>query len=986
MSIFLSASARKTGEKKPEIRLWPLGACLLLSCFLSLPAAHAADTGIYERMLEITRQELRVNSRWESAPEASILEAVKRQLPYVENPDAVDNLDVAKLLEDNTVLCDRHDINFFSQCPVVSDVARTLVERETKLRTLGRDLQIIASSFEEPVLGGFALPFTSRLQGVARLWRADLADPNAPEGGEDVENAGLARIRVEEPPAGDDLQGLLRELSGKLEALVVVQEFPAPEEGTEPAAPQRDITELSAAVWRYRFAGVKWLNGRRRDLPQPSGDVVTPADGTERELLRRRWPEIERVLEDIAGALIVQAETLEVAPGEAVLFSLPVHLRDILPDNVDLAAYAERTQAGELTGDAGLRWVRALEPVQVTLCSGSQGSCTPVPGGHYPPAQSPEDVSPFCTSPAMRPGLLCSEHPTERAGVCAEEVEEAPDTIQLAACTGTEPLRRTEPGGDVCAMATWLPQTDVPGQKECHVEFRCGGIENDASTSKKEPGTDTVTITLSEDPLLAPAHIALMQLAHARQACNAPAGSDPFEQGATAQERRTVCCRIEGDAHRAACQAMAEDGVFKGSAFTPGGIPINAETCADVLTDEWCRIHEFGSCPGTFSEPLPDEEVMEAADGIRAHAAQWLEWRNAGAAPEDRVAETCAELLDPEPPLQRDPRIDAAVHAIEHSTGGACAPMNERTMANTVGNLMCYLNRCWAESMGQNRLIPGRTPVTNGGDAYPFDVCMLPDPGLGKIIPTISPEADEASAPYRPALLLRHLEESLCPGLPLGSPLCTFDVSRRIDLPLNSLTQFAGDIAGQTDEFQQPGIAMRQLSEALGMRIGTRMYGEFLRRRSQALTDFTTAAAALLSQFPRARFPDTLCPMTDGGLLGTDACGLSMTSSSSSRRSSSSSSSRDSSHSSSTQSGSSDSSSMTSVSSASSVPSASSVSSGPSASSESSSDDGIATGSSSSAFSIPVFFSSASSSSASPDGDSWTVDPGFFDALTPLLP
>jgi hypothetical protein len=348
----------------------------------------------------------------------------------------------------------------------------------------------------------------------------------------------------------------------------------------------------------------------------------------------------------------------------------------------------------------------------------------------------------------------------------------------------------------------------------------------------------------------------LHELTHAAQLCNQPVGTDPYGAARTPQERINACCDLEGEAYRRQCQVMVESGVFEGTAF-------NAETCAQVLTDASCRQREIfgkgvlpddaGACPWSYTYDKSFDETMTIGREVFAID---LAWTRANGQPE-----TCQEVLNPRAPLTRDPRIDSAVLALEGSGHDVCTPLATTVMNDTIGNTTCLLNRCWTESFTEHRMIPGRATLTAGENAYPFDACIRPDPQLGTVIPAASPSTDWVPPPYRPAELRRYLLESLCPGMPLGSPLCTFDPVRRTDLPPTDLIQLMGGLTGGAIAFQEPVTALRQMSEAIGIRIGTRMYSDFLERKSRALTDFAVEAAALLSQFPKVTFPDVMCPL-----------------------------------------------------------------------------------------------------------------------------
>lgn len=663
MKTFRKQSAEKT-SRMPHRRA--VGASFIaLSAFAiftaSLQEAHAAAS-LYDEMLNATRSELFLNDKSELAPEPEILEPIEKWLPYVENPNPGDTDEMRDFLGGGFEICERDGLDIVSECEGARIAAWQLVAREQRTRTLGRDLQIIASSFEEPLLGGFSLPFMSRVHGIAGMWQADIAAQAKRD--DPLSEPGRPRVRMENIPENPEIEDAFRALNDALASL----------DGGD---------EISAAVGRHRFAGARWMRGKLADFPPPSEEFIAPAPGGERELIQRRFPDVENALESLADALIAD-ESHAPDKGEVVVALPPKSLQDILPENVLAWAYIERLRDGSLSGDAGLQWAHPIEPAPLTLCGNGgayeegggdendeneKTSCEPVPGGMYPPPPRKE-ARPLCIYPLMRAGLLCSPQPPGKGDDCAEHVAASRDEIQLSGCSGGEAARETEEGGDACEGTEWQ------------------------------------------------------------------------------------------------------------------------------------------------AEEADDDDV--------------------------------------------------------------CTPARKTSFRNTIGNATCFINRCWKQSFEDHRVIPGRTPLTAGDTAFPFDVCMREDRQLGKIILAMSGEQGWSPPPYRPAFLLRKLEEAICPGLPLGSPLCAFDPARRMTLPLTEPMKFGEDLVGQAMEFLEPKLALQQLGETIGIRIGTRLYGDFLSKKTARLAEFTAAAASLLSQFTRVEFPSVLCPMNDAGgdgLLDTPMCG-----------------------------------------------------------------------------------------------------------------
>lgn len=618
---------------------------------LVTPRTAAAQTSnadtLYDAMLTITRHEALIDENGNADVDPLIADIVGSWLPHLDGARDVTAADIEDLLDSGASLCKRKNLVLPSECENIRGIAERLVRREEKTQILGIDLQLLASSFEEPLIGGFALPFEGRVRAINRMWRADIA---AGASGSSLAH----RIRTTPVKESAALEEPFGELGGILNAMRA----------------GADSSNLAAAVWRYRFAGPKFLDDERPGLPPASSDVVTGEPGTERALLQKRWNaedvDIEGPLTRIADTLIESDDAADISKGESVFFSFPDAFVQALPGNVRVWAFVERLPSGEVTGDAGLQWVFALQPAPLTLCSEEDDPCVPVLGGSYPPPPVEVPLRPLCTYPIMRAGMLCphirqtkgGEFDTEQTQACAQNVRPS-DDIQLAACIAAEPVRETDPGGAACADFSW---------------------------------------------------------------------------------------QILG-----------------------GG---------------------------------------------------------------------------------------------EEATQDVCAPLHETTLRSTIGNTVCFLNRCFKQSLQDHRLIPGRVPLTSGESAYPFDLCLLPDPHLGGAI--AAPRSETAAwtpEPYRPALLLQSLENVLCPGLPPGDPLCTFDPQRSLDAQGNDLTSLAEGLLNQEQEFQEPGFILRQLSEAIGMRIGTRVYRDLLTQKARGLTDFSAEAALLLEEFTKASFPNVLCPM-----------------------------------------------------------------------------------------------------------------------------
>ncbi|MBI2635994.1 hypothetical protein HYW84_01580 [Candidatus Peregrinibacteria bacterium] len=151
MKTFRTRSAEKT-SRGPRGRVagtafMAFAAVAIFSA--SRQGAHAAAS-LYDEMLNVTHRELFLNDKSVFAPEPAILEPIEKWLPYVKNPNPGNTDEMDDLLDGGFGICERDNLDIASECEGARIAARQMVAREERTRTLGRDLQIIASGFEEP--------------------------------------------------------------------------------------------------------------------------------------------------------------------------------------------------------------------------------------------------------------------------------------------------------------------------------------------------------------------------------------------------------------------------------------------------------------------------------------------------------------------------------------------------------------------------------------------------------------------------------------------------------------------------------------------------------------------------------------------------------------------------------------------------------------------------------------------------------------------
>lgn len=816
---------------RPQARI----VAVCMTALLLLPdAALAKDAGktLYERMRSVTQREKLLAPDDNLITDAPLKKfAVGTGLP--QDTGEITTEDIDPLLRGSDAPCTKNP----ALCPQTRESASSLILREQWLRSLGNDLQIIASSYESPLLGDTAIPITARMQAIGQMWKADVETDETPPGAnvqfrmaeEGTVSGGFAAL-------GDDLRKLVGDNGDGFD----------------------DDTLLTAAVWRYRFGGERWVN----EIEQQGGADEQP----EQALLHEHFPDIENDLRSIRDALVSSLGTADLpTKGQSVSFTFPSSLNDSLPENVRVWAFVERTKEEQIISDAGLQFVNATEPVQPLLCKRPEGAegqpdakdCTIVPGGRYPPARPKDAPHPLCNNPLMAGGYLCNPIKKEKSQDCANDV--SGNGFTLTRCESGEKPKETPAGGDVCEDPSWQRGSAFDPRTNCKIKLSCenGDPKNFRVSVNPKTADGVIEVTLTNDPLIAVEPFMLAGLAGAQTTCNLPPGTEIFPPDSTPEQK----CTRYMDFMRVTCNAFAEDGIFDYIRDQGESFPFNIETCAALMTDSFMRKENGLSCPGLMTEHLDDETVNQLSGRMTELSREWSIERNNQAArdgtPEKRRAITCDEMVNVPKGQVRDPRVDAAIRAVERSGRDPCEPGKETSYRNSIGNNICYINQCLDT---QHRLTPGRTPFNEGDLAYPYDLCIPSTQPLLPVIPTISAETDWTPPAYRPYPLLQYIREQLCPGMGAGTPLCTSNPFRRINLQPKDLLELGNDAERQEQDFQEPGEMFRQMGEAVGSRIGNRLYGEYLKKRAQTLTDFVQTAATLLLQFPKTTFPTAACP------------------------------------------------------------------------------------------------------------------------------
>lgn len=856
-----------------------IGAITLLTAFMPgvIYAQDAPDDyTLYDYMRNVTQVEMNLDPETGSPQVEAI---VKRFVSAVYAADGVTPENVDHAVQNNVGLfCEGKKKNPLDCQRLMADVVR-LAEREVRTRALGRDLQIIASSYELPVtdtdVDRSNLPI--RAQGIVRIWKAGTGT-----GTIRAQSGVTIRVLPFPQEAYDDLLLLEKSLRD------LRRDFGYGE----------DLSAFRSAGWRYQY-GFRFVKGDfAPKFPPPLTEPIS-GSGSERQYLTLRWKNVEKALEALYGSL-PKAFTPSLGKNEVVIFHLTDDPLDPILNfktkfeklNLSVWSYIERTNTGILAGDAGVKWKLPIEPVLPGLCADPgieiasdavSLPCVPISGGMMPP--SPVNGGGLCQQPLSRQGYLCRPvSSAEQAELCKENIKPT-TTVQLAACTGKEEPRETTGGPDMCQDIDWVtnrkpfnPSNQCKVQIECATNCGAGNTSVEIVTDPKRADgviricipQKTDIITLQKNTVLLKS-LLLRELTRAKDLCSLPPGNQYYQATDSANQKNTDCCRVEFDVYRTQCAAMAAAGLFtqvvtlpNGTTFTLplviNGREVNTALCEEAFSDYSCRQQGHGRCSANVTFDDSTEELKLLIDGITQKS---IEKGLASLDPDVELPTTCSTMLDA---LRKDPAVAGAIRQVENTGNEICSPLTRTQYENTIGNNLCYLGNCVEESFEQHRLTPGRQPLTIGDPAYPWDACMAP-PDAGAIT-TSATNLPTQIPVYRPALLVQEMDRSLCraSGLPLTSPpaLCSFNATSRLLQPINTPIGQALGITSEQVAQEQPMRNLEMLSEAVASRIGSSLYAEALERGSRALTAVTTNAATLLEQIAKVSFTTVMCPLNDG--------------------------------------------------------------------------------------------------------------------------
>lgn len=799
-------------------RLAIAGALLLLA---SAQSAHAET--VYERLLQFSQDEYALEKS-----ELIVEKFVKKIYPKKYLPDFQDSdVDLA-LQEQSAEICRPSDPenNPMDQdeCAKYRELVVTLVDKNSQFRQVARDLQLAATTYEMSIdnYPGGVTSILSKLPSIIKIWQGDT----------DLVQSPIAEIKVRGQAYDTNMDPLFNAVESELNGLI------------ESANGKKDRERFIAAVWRYRhgYRQVRNLEGGC------TNDKL--GDGTELQFLRARFCAVEQKLEAIWNQVQGIPMDPPLKPNEIVLFPIKIF------EDIQVYVWVR-------LDDVGLMWTVQLEPVIPSLdCSGARSFAQPNPpcrdeailGGTYPaPIPDPPEGTGLCSHPFAKRGYLCRPRDTIECMVEPGSAATGED-IHLIGCKAPNmeaPYRWTEAGPNICNEGGWRVKTqglkqgtDTPAIdtdlapdwcSNCYVDTLCGscGGSQEGQTKPKE-ADGRIQICLNPTEPAMSTYLYIHELVHAAQNCDSPSidlrGSTNLFIDIYLQPEG--CCATEYQAYLAQCDAMGEDGVLE-------GVGIDIQTCAAAMTNFSCG--GGSSCvqlpPGTSSNQI----LQDIVDYVGAHAAEL------------GVATSCAQAVN---------SPDARVLKAKSSLPQVCTPKCETKYASTIGNNACMVGQCVEESFERHRLIPGRMPLVTQDEAFPWDSDSDEDPNFGEFL-LMPPALSMPLPPYRPALLARQMDNFLCQlnGLPTKVPpiLCSFDPRRRLRLPTKGFLELFESLINQPSEQESLRHMGERVASAVGSRVGTQVYTEYLSSALHAFEELIQAASDLLTNLESTEFPEEMC-------------------------------------------------------------------------------------------------------------------------------
>ena len=311
--------------------------------------------------------------------------------------------------------------------------------------------------------------------------------------------------------------------------------------------------------------------------------------------------------------------------------------------------------------------------------------------------------------------------------------------------------------------------------------------------------------------------------------------ADTQEKGAAG------CCAAEREAYFTQCKMMAQDGILD-------AVSISIDQCASTFANNSCaafrtpEMEDKGEWPCSTGT-TDSQDVFERINTYIQENRSSL-----------NLPSSCAALVS-----NPTPRIAEIYNSLPLS----CAPGCQARYENTIGNNLCYTGQCIEETHEFARAVPGRAPLTEIDQAFPWDACILQDPEIGAV--ATPPALLGPKLPtYNPEDLLSTMDRSLCQlnGLPYMSPpvLCGFDPLLTIGLGRSDAFAAAIGVATGEAEYGSRAQSLEASAGGIGARIAADMLVDYLRPASRQLADIIDMMRTTLSQVGDVSLPDTMCP------------------------------------------------------------------------------------------------------------------------------
>lgn len=804
--------------------------CTIASAML-LPHAALGAVPLYERMKQAIEEEI---------ARTEVDETVVPFLRLVFEEDwRLEDEDVRGMLKgESPGVCGNPDpekpIDNLLSCFEIEGRIQQLARYENRVRSFGRTLQATATSYELPIsdLPGRSLKLAADLRAIINIWSAGTGSIKTKS------DAPLIRtVTAEEETFRSSLSAVGNELN------------------------RLNKEQLTAAVWRYQY-GFRLIRDER--APRFPAPIIPPnsGPGTERQYQYKRWDGVEAALQRVWEQIRDDTFDPPLSSRETVYYTFSRNLlEDTLPDNVIIWARLDGDEENDRPyGDVGLQWEVPIDPVLPSLKKEEEE--VPILGGEYPPEpvmeeeendngeKLPADGRGLCTNPVSERGYLCRPFavvpPEERCPTPEEDEERDPSAIDLIFCTNTGSLRYTAAGPDVCREITWQDDNAFDPRTRCRVVLSCGTCGGEGMV-KQADGTIATCIEQSSGNAT---YDLFHSLAHAYQLCGEAPGFDPYAN-LTDEERNAACCQREGEAFRAQCALMERDGVFEDAngnpRVSPDGIPFNAETCAEALAHQACG--ESRGMHGCFvSRTYPPSFMQQLRQAASNNPLD--------------VPASCSEAIDPEEMDERLRQLKEAVDARDD----VCEPGQVDVYKNRIGNNACYIGQCVEMSQELHRIAAGQTPATAADPEAPWDDPQSGTP-LGNVL--LNPPTAQARLPsYRPQLFMREMEIALCQlqGLPPRTPpiLCAIDARRQLAFARDLGVQSALGLSTQSSEQVLSAEDLLDLAQGVGARLGTNLYGNYLRESNRSFAGILNMANELLEELEKIDFPTEMCPISPG--------------------------------------------------------------------------------------------------------------------------